>query len=73
MARHRRFVTPKAGSLIPQWTLLLIAQVVVVVLAVGGGPRPLLLGIYALLLLAGWLPREWRRRVVPPEPTPESP
>jgi hypothetical protein len=69
-ARHRDFFAPKAGSLIPQWTLLLIAQVVVVVLALGGGPRPFLLAVYAALLLVGWLPREWRRRVVPPPAPP---
>lgn len=71
-ARHETFVAPPAGSLIPQWALLLIAQVLVVVLAVGGEPRPAVLAVYAVLLFAGWLPREWRRRIVPPEAPPET-
>jgi hypothetical protein len=72
-ARHQIFLAPRAGSLLWQWTALLVAQLVVVVLAVGGGPRPALLIVYGALLLAGWLPREWRRRVAPPEPAPEEP
>jgi hypothetical protein len=69
-ARHTAFVPAPPGSLIGQWALLLVAQFVVVILAVGGTPRPLLLAVYLGLLLAGWFPREWRARLVPPDPRP---
>lgn len=72
-ARHQVFLAPRAGSLIWQWAALLVAQLVVVVLAVGGEPRWLLIAVYAVLLLLGWLPREWRRRVVPAEAPPAEP
>ena len=52
-------------ALIGQWALLLVAQVLVAALAAGLGPRLLLLVIYGALLFAGWLPREWLRRVLP--------
>jgi hypothetical protein len=69
-ARHGAFVAPKPGTLIGQWTLLLIAQLLVAVLAAGSQTRPLLLAVYAGLLLAGWFPREWRRRVLLPDDIP---
>jgi hypothetical protein len=69
-ARHRAFSAPPAGTLIGQWALLLVAQLLVLLVAAGSGARILLLVVYAALLLIGWFPREWRRRILPPEAPP---
>ncbi|HYH92558.1 MAG TPA: hypothetical protein VD763_05305 [Candidatus Saccharimonadales bacterium] len=69
-ARHERFVQRPAGSLTGQWALLLVAQLLVAVIAAGSDARILLLAVYGGLLLAGWFPREWRRRVLPQAPIP---
>jgi hypothetical protein len=69
-ARTSRFVAPPAGSLVVQWTALLVAQLLVALVVAGSELRlPLLLG-YLALLIVGWFPREWRRRLVPATPPP---
>jgi hypothetical protein len=65
LARHRIWTLVQPEALIGQWALLLVAQVLVAALAAGLGPRLLLLVLYGALLFAGWLPREWLRRVLP--------
>jgi hypothetical protein len=71
-ARHAAFVAPPPGSLIGQWVLLLIAQMLVLILALGGEPRPAILAAYGVLALIGWFPREWRRRFLPGAPRPQD-
>lgn len=64
-ARRSTFLAPPAGSLVVQWTALIVAQLLVALVVAGSDLRvPLLLG-YAGLLLVGWFPREWRRRLAP--------
>ena len=64
-ARHMTFVPADPGSLTVQWALLLVAQAVVVMLAVGARPQVVYVVGYLILLLLGWFPREWRRHVLP--------
>jgi len=71
LARHRSWTLVQPEALIGQWALLLVAQVLVAALAAGFAPRLLLLAVYGALLFAGWLPREWLRRVLP-RPTPPT-
>lgn len=70
-ARRSDFVAPRAGSLVAQWTVLLVAQLLIAVVVAGSELRAPLLAGYAALLLVGWFPREWRRRLTPrPEAIP---
>ena len=64
-ARRTSFQAPAAGSLVVQWTALLVAQVLVAFLVAGSDLRVPLLAGYAALLVIGWFPREWRRQLVP--------
>ena len=69
-ARRSAFAAPPAGSLVVQWTALIVAQALVALVAAGSELRTPLLVVYAALLVAGWLPREWRGRLVPAAPAP---
>ncbi len=69
-ARHRVFVAPRAGSLLTQWAILLVAQLFVLVAVISPELRvPILVG-YGVALLFGWFPREWRRRLAAPPAVP---
>jgi hypothetical protein len=69
-ARHRLFVAPRAGSLLTQWVILLVAQVLVLIAVISPELRvPVLIG-YGVALLFGWFPREWRRRLEAPPVAP---
>ncbi len=72
-ARRTAYVAPQPGTIIGQWVALLVAQALLIVAVVATDLRPLLLLAVGILLIVGWLPREWRRRFEsPPEIPPDD-